>query len=87
MKHQGSKFSANWLNSAILGLIFVIAENSVLSNSVEKQNCGGGGGGLRVLKLYFPWHENDFLAVLDSITLQYIFGHFSTINLPSIIYQ
>ena len=50
---QGSKFSANWLNSAIFGLILIISEINV--NLLRKEIGGGGEGG----------PENDFLVVLD----------------------
>ncbi len=61
--YQGSK--ANWLNSAILGLTLIISEIRV--NLLKKM----GGEGLGVLKLVYPWLENDFLAalVIDSITV------------------
>ncbi len=38
---QGCRFSANWLNSAILGLILIISEIS--ANLLGKNGMGRGG--------------------------------------------
>ncbi len=70
---QGSKFSANWRNSANLGPILIIPEISV--NPLRKKI---GGGGVRGLKIDFFDLETMFLAFFRCGRLHYKWEKFLT---------